>query len=114
MNYSRLMGSCITWKVLLRTFEISFWVVVITFVIGYPLAYVMTFVIKSRVLRRLFYIVVVVPLFTSNIVRAFGWMVLLGRKGLTERNTAAAGPHRGAAAGCSTPRWASSSASAIS
>lgn len=81
-NYSRLLGEVYYWEVLLLTFEISLWVVVITFVVGYPLAYVMTFVIKSRVLRRLFYIVVVVPLFTSNIVRAFGWMVLLGRKGL--------------------------------
>jgi putative spermidine/putrescine transport system permease protein len=32
--------------------------------------------------RRLIYIIVVTPLFTSNIVRAFGWMVLLGRRGM--------------------------------
>jgi putative spermidine/putrescine transport system permease protein len=31
------------------------------------------------------YVVVVAPLFTSAIVRAFGWMVLLGREGLVNR-----------------------------
>jgi len=32
--------------------------------------------------RRVCVIVLVVPLFTSNIVRSFGWMVMLGRNGM--------------------------------
>lgn len=81
-NYARLVGDSYYLETLLLTFEISLWVVVSTFLVGYPLAYFMTFVVRNRLLRRLFYVIVVVPLFTSNIVRAFGWMVLLGRKGM--------------------------------
>ena len=36
-------------------------------------------------------ILLVVPLFTSNIVRAFGWMVLLGRNGLINQALMATG-----------------------
>ena len=50
--------------------------------VGYPLAYYIVRHVKRQALRRLIYIVVVTPLFTSNIVRAFGWIVLLGRRGL--------------------------------
>lgn len=81
-QYARLVGETYYWKTLLLTFEISLWVVAITFFLGYPLAYFMTFIVKNRILRRFFYVIVVVPLFTSNIVRAFGWIVLLGRRGL--------------------------------
>jgi putative spermidine/putrescine transport system permease protein len=57
-------------------------VTVATFLIGYPVAYYIVRNVRSRLLRSLLYIVVVTPLFTSNIVRAFGWMVMLGRRGL--------------------------------
>jgi putative spermidine/putrescine transport system permease protein len=79
------------WKTLLLTFRISLWTVVLSFAIGYPLAYYMTKVLKGRMARRLFYIVVVTPLFTSNIVRSFGWMVLLGRRGLVNEALLALG-----------------------
>jgi putative spermidine/putrescine transport system permease protein len=81
-NYTRALGDLYYWKTLLLTFKLSLWVTAVSLAIGYPLAYYMTNVLKNRMLRRLFYIVVVTPLFTSNIVRAFGWMVLLGRVGL--------------------------------
>jgi putative spermidine/putrescine transport system permease protein len=81
-NYTRALSELYYWKTLLLTFKLSLWVTGVSLAIGYPLAYYMTNVLKSRLLRRLFYIVVLTPLFTSNIVRAFGWMVLLGRVGL--------------------------------
>jgi putative spermidine/putrescine transport system permease protein len=81
-RYIQFVTDAYYWETLLATFKLALWVSVITFLIGYPLAYFMTFVVRSRALRRLFYVIVVVPLFTSGIVRAFGWMVLLGRDGL--------------------------------
>jgi putative spermidine/putrescine transport system permease protein len=42
----------------------------------------MIYSLTNRLVRRFFYIIVVTPLFTSNIVRSFGWMVLLGRRGM--------------------------------
>ena len=80
--YAKALGDVYYWETLLLTFKLSAWVTLATFIIGYPLAYYIVRVVKSRVLRRLVYIIVVTPLFTSNIVRAFGWMVLLGRRGL--------------------------------
>ncbi len=42
-------------------------------------------------LRRICVILLILPLFTSNIVRSFGWMVLLGRNGLVNDALVAAG-----------------------
>jgi putative spermidine/putrescine transport system permease protein len=81
-NYAHALGDPYYWEVLLLTFQLSLVVTVVALVVGYPLAYYMTNVMQSRLLRRLSYIIVVTPLFTSNIVRSFGWMVLLSRRGL--------------------------------
>jgi putative spermidine/putrescine transport system permease protein len=81
-NYGKALLDFYYWNTLLLTFELSLWVTLIALLIGYPLAYYMTRVLRSRVLRRLLYIIVVTPLFTSNIVRAFGWIIMLGRRGI--------------------------------
>jgi putative spermidine/putrescine transport system permease protein len=81
-NYAKAVGDLYYWGTLLLTFKLSLWVTFVSLAIGYPLAYYMTNVVKNRLVRRLFYIAVVTPLFTSNIVRSFGWMVLLGRRGM--------------------------------
>lgn len=81
-NYVKAFSDLYYWDTLLLTFKLSLLVTVSSLLIGYPLAYYMIYVLKSRAIRRLFYVVVVTPLFTSNIVRSFGWMVLLGRRGM--------------------------------
>src|SRR5699024_1483210 len=42
--------------------------------------------LKSKLGKRLAYLVVILPLFTSNIVRALGFIILLGRKGLVNES----------------------------
>ena len=81
-NYAKALGEIYYWDTLFLTFKLSLFVVGLTFLIGYPLAYFIVRHVRSRLVRSLLYIVVITPLFTSNIVRAFGWMVLLGRRGL--------------------------------
>ena len=81
-HYAKALGDIYYWDTLLLTFKLSLYVTLATFLIGYPVAYFIVRHVKSRLMRSLLYIVVVTPLFTSNIVRAFGWMVLLGRRGL--------------------------------
>ena len=76
-NYARALGDLYYWNTLFLTFRLALWVTLAALAIGYPLAYFMTKVVRSRLARRLMYAVVVTPLFTSNIVRSFGWMVLL-------------------------------------
>jgi putative spermidine/putrescine transport system permease protein len=80
-HYAKVLGELYYWETLFLTFKLSLWVTLAAFVIGYPLAYYIAMMTRRRWLRRLFYVVIVTPLFTSNIVRAFGWIVLLGRKG---------------------------------
>jgi putative spermidine/putrescine transport system permease protein len=81
-HYAKILGESYYWETLVLTFKLSLWVTIASFLIGYPLAYYIVRHVKSRAVRRLIYIIVVTPLFTSNIVRAFGWIVLLGRRGL--------------------------------
>lgn len=81
-NYAKALSDLYYWDTLLLTFRLSLVVTLTALLVGYPLAYYMIYVLKSRTIRRLFYVVVVTPLFTSNIVRSFGWMVLLGRRGM--------------------------------
>ena len=90
-NYIRFATDLYYWDALLVTLQISLWVTLITFLVGYPLAYFITYGIKSAAVRRLAYIIIVTPLFTSNIVRAFGWIVLLGRRGIVNDTLIALG-----------------------
>jgi putative spermidine/putrescine transport system permease protein len=84
-NYVKVLSDGYYWKVFSLTFEVSLWSTLFCFVFGYPVAYYINFHVKNRNVRRLIYIIMVTPLFTSNIVRAFGWIVLLGREGIVNR-----------------------------
>ena len=46
---------------------------------------------QSVWVRRVIYVLLVTPLFTSNIVRAFGWIVILGRRGIVNTSLIAIG-----------------------
>lgn len=81
-NYEKIATDTYYWGALFLTFKVALWVTVVVLAVGYPLAYTITYNVRSAVLRRVIYIIIVTPLFTSSIVRAFGWLVLLGRKGM--------------------------------
>lgn len=80
-HYARILLDQYHWGVILLTFRIALMTTVICILIGYPLAWFLVQVVRSNLLRRIFIIVLVLPLFTSNIVRSFGWMIMLGRNG---------------------------------
>ncbi|SHM79249.1 putative spermidine/putrescine transport system permease protein [Roseovarius litoreus] len=80
-NYVRLVTDPYYLKAMGTTLSIAGWVTLITLLLGYPLAYFMVFRVRKRWLKRILYILVVTPLFTSNVVRAFSWIILLGRNG---------------------------------
>ncbi len=65
---------------LVVTFAISLVVTVVVLVVSYPIAYYLANTSGSRFTLVLFCIVV--PYFTSVVVRTYSWMVLLGRNGL--------------------------------
>lgn len=90
-NYARILFDQYHWDVLWRTARISLLTTVICMIVGYPLAYFLVHGVSSRTLRRGLIVLLVLPLFTSNIVRSFGWMVLLGRRGLVNESLAGLG-----------------------
>src|SRR5690349_12190437 len=74
---------------LITTNWICLLVTAIALVVGYPIAYYMANRTGWRFALVLFCIIV--PYFTSVIVRTYSWMVLLGRNGLVNQGLAALG-----------------------
>ena len=79
-SYGKLLGTSVYAKVFANTFEISATVTLLALVLGYPLAFVLA-TAGPRV-SRLMLGAIIVPLWTSVLVRTYAWMVLLGRRGL--------------------------------
>jgi putative spermidine/putrescine transport system permease protein len=90
-NYGRILFDSYHWSVTLVTFRLGILTTAICLLIGYPLAWYLVRVVRWKAWRRVCVILLVVPLFTSNIVRSFGWMVLLGRTGLVNDTLRATG-----------------------
>jgi len=67
--------------ILVRTIRIAAYVTVICFLIGYPVAYFLAS-LKSRKVSNLLMICVLLPFFTSILVRSYAWIVIFQTKGL--------------------------------
>jgi len=78
-HYVRLFSTGTYVRVLTTTFEIALWTTLISVVAGYPLAYLIS-TTTPRV-RSVLVLFVLVPFWTSFLVRTFAWLVLLGRNG---------------------------------
>ncbi|WEX11691.1 ABC transporter permease [Chelativorans sp. AA-79] len=85
-NYARILLDQYHWSVIAVTFRLGVLTTLICLVIGYPLAWYLVRIVQWKAWRRLCVILLVLPLFTSNIVRSFGWMVLLGRNGIVNES----------------------------
>ena len=76
-------------QVLLATFKVSALVTIVCLALGYPLAYMLA--TRRPRTAQLLMIIVVLPFFTSIIVRTYAWMVLLGRNGIVNQYLMALG-----------------------
>jgi putative spermidine/putrescine transport system permease protein len=81
-QYAKVLADGYHLGVVLTTFRISLLTTLLCVVLAYPLAWYLVRIVQWRWWRRACVILLVIPLFTSNIVRSFGWIVLLGRNGL--------------------------------
>jgi putative spermidine/putrescine transport system permease protein len=79
-NYQALFARPVYLRVLLNTVAISASVALLCLVVGYAIAYIMA--TASPRTRRLLIFVVLIPFWSSVLVRSFAWMVLLQRNGL--------------------------------
>lgn len=81
--YAKALGEGLYLQVFWNTFEIALLVTAICLVLGYPLGFLIATTTPGW--ATLGFIFVLLPLWTSVLVRTYAWMVLLGRNGVFNR-----------------------------
>ncbi|MBI4420211.1 MAG: ABC transporter permease subunit [Gemmatimonadetes bacterium] len=82
-HYARLFGSPAYLRILWTTLRISMIVAVVALLLGYPAAFVLSRA-PERVAHWLLALVLL-PFWTSVLVRSYAWIVILGSEGLVNR-----------------------------
>ena len=79
-NYRQLFTVDVYWQTLLRSMWIAARVMLCSLLLGYPLAYFLSFYAGAK--KDLLYQFVIIPLWVSYLVRAYAWMTILGSVGV--------------------------------
>ncbi len=80
-NYKEFFGEPIYWLTFVRTAIYSLVVTFLTFVIGLPVAFFITKVVSVKYKGALT-LLVLLPFWVSELVRVYGWMILLRESGV--------------------------------
>lgn len=80
-NYIDFMNEPIYWNTLLRTGSMSLLVTALALLIGFPIAYYIAKIAGKRSKGALF-LLCLIPLWVSDLIRAFGWILLLRETGV--------------------------------
>jgi putative spermidine/putrescine transport system permease protein len=79
-HYVRFFKTPVYVMVLLTTFKISLLVTFVCLILGYPIAYLLGEVSPGK--RNLLLIFVLLPYWTSILIRTYAWITLLGSQGI--------------------------------
>jgi spermidine/putrescine transport system permease protein len=79
-NYAQLVRNSIYVSVLFRSMRIAGAVTLLALLLGYPLAYYLSFHAAKR--KDLLYQLVIIPLWASYLVRGYAWKTILGSDGV--------------------------------
>jgi spermidine/putrescine transport system permease protein len=79
-NYRELLQVPVYFETLLRSMWIALRVMLFALLLGYPLAYYLSFHAGAR--KNLLYQLVIIPLWVSYLVRAYAWKTILGSDGV--------------------------------
>lgn len=79
-NYLQLIGDSGLWYALFSSLRLAFIATLLCIVIGYPLAYALT-LCKPKV-RNILFLMLVLPYWTSFLLRAYAWINILQTNGL--------------------------------
>lgn len=82
-QYRRFFTDDYSVFVLLDTLRLGAFVTFLALILGYAIAYI--YVEAPRTARVVIVLIVITPLLTSTVVRAFAWIVILGRQGLVNQ-----------------------------
>ena len=80
-NYIDFVQEPIYWNTLLRTGSMSILVTILALLIGFPIAYYIA-KIAGRRSRGALFLLCLIPLWVSDLIRAFGWILLLRETGV--------------------------------
>lgn len=79
-NYVAILTDSFYLTIIRRTLGVAAIILAVCLLIGYPVAY---FVALQPPRRRMFVLLMLLfPLMVSNVVRAYGWVAILGRRGV--------------------------------
>ena len=81
--YAKALGEGLYLRVMWNTFEIALLVTLFCLLLGYPLGFLLATTTPGW--ATMGFIFVLLPLWTSVLVRTYAWMVLLGRNGVFNR-----------------------------
>lgn len=78
-NYFRFFGDAFNFRVLLNTARLGLLTVAATTLLGVPIA--LLYWHNGKTARQVIIFLTLIPMLTSNVVRTFAWIVILGRQG---------------------------------
>ena len=78
-NYHQIFASPLYLQVLFRSIKIAATVTLFALLLGYPLAYYLSFYSRRK---NVLYLLVIIPLWVSYLVRAYAWKTILGSGGV--------------------------------
>ncbi|MBC2887645.1 ABC transporter permease [Ochrobactrum sp. CM-21-5] len=79
-HYDRIWSNTAYLRIIWDTVVLCFQVTLITLVLAYPVAYLLS--VASPGLKAVMMALILIPFFTSILVRTYAWMVILGSTGL--------------------------------
>lgn len=89
-EYRRVIADSYYWTVIGRSFRLAAVTTLVCLLLGYPTAYYCVRLVGVR-WKRVAYMLLIAPLFTSAVIRAMAWTVILGKQGILNQAMLATG-----------------------
>jgi spermidine/putrescine transport system permease protein len=80
-NWSRILGSTTFYRALTHTLSVSVTTTVLALAVAFPAAYTISFRLPAR-LRDLTVAFLIVPIFSSYLLRIYAWQIMLSPRGI--------------------------------
>lgn len=80
-NYTEFFTEPLYWRTFSRTAVMSIIATMLTLLIGFPVSYYIAKMLRGR-LKSFLFLLCLVPFWVSELVRTFGWMILLRESGV--------------------------------
>lgn len=80
-NYAQFFTEPLYWRTFARTAVMSIMATALTLLIGFPVSYYIAKMLRGR-MKNFLFLLCLVPFWVSELVRTFGWMILLRESGV--------------------------------